>query len=419
VHTPVHNDGFRAYLGWLLVTLIVSVAFVASFNLWVDSYRLFSAFPETERTSRKVRPESNIAAIKLLNGIAARPDAVILGNSRADIGFRPDHRGFWPYQRRVYNLAIPGAGIQRVRDDFRALLERHDVEFALLAVDFQDFVLNSAPVEPPSRTPAVVAEALLRKERLQALFTLTGLADSLKTLRAAHDPYAATLRADGLNPLLDYVPIAARDGYPALFGQRLSETAVNFVRARKGIYPEGANDSAEFAALRDILGLARQHGVRMVVTTYPYHAQYYLLFEELGLWGEFERWKLAVQATVRSANASAQPGPAVALWDFAAFSEPATTRLEDSDERGAGRWYWEAGHFKPSLGDRVLDEVFAPSGGQPPAIGFHATGGSFEAWLGSQRTALRRYAVERPEQLEAATHAVQQAQAATDRRERE
>jgi hypothetical protein len=29
------------------------------------------------------------------------------------------------------------------------------------------------------------------------------------------------------------------------------------------------------------------------------------------------------------------------------------------------RWYWEAGHFKSELGDRMLDRIFGKPGGIP------------------------------------------------------
>jgi hypothetical protein len=378
--------------------MLLSLASTALFNLWVNPYRLFHVFADGPLTKVKVRPDSSIATVKLLNAVAARPSAVIIGNSRADVGFSPDHPGWVRYRGRVYNLAVPGAGIQGVRDQFRMLIECCEVRVALLGVDFQDFVLNAEPVGQPARNNASL-DALLREQRLRALFTETGVVDSVRTLAASGQTYPATLRADGFNPLLDYIPVAARDGYPLMFRQRLDAVTVNFMRSRTGIFPPGADDSGEFAALRDILRLAREHKVDLHVVMYPYHAQYYLLFERLGLWGEFEKWKRAVLTTCYDSRASGETGSRATLWDFSAFSTESTTPVENSGDRGAGRWYWEAGHFKQALGDKVLDQILGTRSTPEPRLGTQLTPENVDSWLQLQARNLRRFAAAHPDQL--------------------
>jgi hypothetical protein len=375
----------RCYLKTFSVVFVGMLVVVALFNYWVDAYRLFDLLPEARITAVKVRPESNIAAIKLLNAVRADPTAVILGNSRADIGFRPGHPAWSSHRGRVYNLAVPGAGIQRVRNDFEVITRSGNVRLAVLALDFQDFVLNAERAGARPTSEPTDLDALLHRERFRALLTLTGLADSLSTLRAARQATVATLDSDGLNPLRDYVAIARHEGYPAMFNQRLSETANAFVRARKGIYPPGEKDSAEFAALRDILRLADERNVELRVLTYPYHAQYLVLFERLGLWPELERWKRAVLETVTDPG---YPNP-VRFWDFTVFSDASLTIVidDDVDPSAAPHWYWEAGHFKPSLGDRVLEQVLGDSS-DSRSIGRELTPTTVDEWLAFQREKL-------------------------------
>lgn len=390
---------FRRYLGWFIAALIVALAMVAIFNLWANPYRLFDVFGESRWNSVKARPESNIASIKLLNAIDARPTAVIIGNSRADIGFRPDHPAWSQHRGHVYNLAVPGVGIQHVRDDFRALLVYDNPEIVLLAVDFQDFVLNAERVGSRSGQPSINTETLRRRERLRALFTLTGLGDSLRTIAASRTPFAATLRSDGFNPLRDYLLIAARDGYHAMFRQRLNETTANFSRARRGILPPGDSDSEEFAALRDILRMARERGVELHVVTYPYHSQYYLMYADLGIWPEFERWKRMLLRTVDDARVAGDGDWKVTLWDFAAISELTTLDVENSADSGAGHWYWEAGHFKTALGDLVLERALNTDKTAVPDFGTELTSTNIDGWLTSQAAALQQHSQDQPAQV--------------------
>lgn len=419
MHQDAHKQhDFRDYLWRFVATLLCTLLAVAAVNLWVDPYRLFGVLGETAVNRVKARPGANIGEIKLLNAVRARPTAVIIGNSRADIGFRPDHPAWRAHAGRVYNMAVPGAGIQRVRDEFRALLEQDPgVTTVVLAVDFQDFVLNATNTGAAPRRPAIDTQSLLLRERLKALFTLAALGDSTRTLLASRDAHAATLQADGLNPLRDYIPIAAREGYPAMFRQRLDETGTNFSRARRGIYPPGASDSDEFAALRDILDMAARHRVTVYVVTYPYHAQYYALYQELGLWPELERWKRDLLRTIDTARARAPGEWRVELWDFAALSSPAVSAVLDTGESGAGQWYWEAGHFKPALGDLVLEAVLSDSVAGSDPVGIQLTAANIDDWLVQQRAELARYATDRPEQWSAVVAALANGRDASKRRD--
>jgi len=390
--SPVAAHG--GYLRTFCVTLALVLTGIALFNFCMDPYSLFAHGFDARWNRIKTRPESNIGAVKLLNAESAQPRALILGNSRADIGFDPGHAAWGAYRGRVYNLAVPGAGIEAARDNFAALLRGGGVEMAVLAVDFQDFVINAGDPLPDGVSRVPDTQELRRKEQLAALFTLGGTLASLGTVHASTAEYPASLRQDGFNPLLDYVPIAKRDGYAVMFQQRLNETAAKYVRGRRGLFPPGAQDSSEFQAFGDVLRLAQEHRVRLVVTTYPYHAQYYLLYRELGLWPAFEQWKrnlvAAVDESVRSAATVAPP----VFCDHAALSGPATTMLEESDASGASHWYWEAGHFKKELGDLVLANLLGRPPGHDRTLGACLDGATIGPWLSEQQRILQGFSAD-------------------------
>ena len=60
---------------------------------------------------------------------------------------------------------------------------------------------------------------------------------------------------------------------------------------------------------------------------------------------------------------SAPAGSDVELWDFSSFSPYADESVPGpGDTVSELRWYWEAGHFKKSLGDRLLTRLFDTRG---------------------------------------------------------
>jgi hypothetical protein len=407
-----YPDGrFHLFLWGFLATLIGVMAAAACLNWRVDPYRLFSAVDPAGPASIKIRPEANVASVKLLNAISAQPDVLILGNSRADVGFDPGNSALSALGARPYNLAVPGQSIIDQTRAFISVVERSPLRVVVVGLDFQDFIINAGASADGDEALAVDPESLRLREQAKALLTMAATRDSFLTLRLPHERYPRTLRADGFNPMLDYVGVAERSGYRVMFAQRLGETAGMYKSARLGLFPAGENDSAEFAAFRRLLRAARGHGVRVVLTTYPYHAQYLVLYRELGLWPEFERWKRLLVRTIEREAMHGHDSPTVELWDFSAYSDYSTLPISRKAEDGAGRWYWEAGHFKKELGDLMLAEMLRPDGSAAPgaSLGVRLTSQSLGSWLAKQRIAADLFARDNPELIRSVRLAIERA----------
>lgn len=396
---PTHPDRrFARYLRGFLAALLAAMAAVASLNLSADPYWLFSLVGAAERATVKIRPEGNVASVKLLNAVAAQPDVLILGNSRADVGFDPANPALAALGTRRYNLAVPGQSIAAQAAAFDALAERSAIRTVVLGIDFQDFVINAAPADDAGESDTPDLDGLRRRERAKALFTMAGTRDSILTLALPQMSYPRTIRADGFNPMLDYRAIAQSSGYQVMFEQRLREAAGMYAGSRLGLFPSGAEDSAEFAALRRILRVARRHQARVIVATYPYHAQYLVLFRQLGLWPEFERWKRLLVETIERESAEGAGSSDIELWDFAAYTRYTTLPIARQPADGAGQWYWEAGHFKSELGDLLLAEMFRPSPAAARAneLGIRLTSHNLAERLAEERSAGDAFARSNP-----------------------
>ena len=114
------------------------------------------------------------------------------------------------------------------------MLQYRTPKLVLVGLDFLDF-----RVDPESRTnfDSTRDRSFGRfRERVSALLTIGALADSLATLKAQYDPYPTSLTEAGFNPMRDYVGIARREGYYAMFRQRDLENANAYVRGSKDVY---------------------------------------------------------------------------------------------------------------------------------------------------------------------------------------
>ena len=314
-----------------------------------------------------------------------RPHALILGNSRAEIGFDPKSPA-WPASTRpVFNLALPGGGINAALDELSQVLTYTQPKLIVVGLDFLDFRID--PAAPADSPPADVDRLRSWRERLSALLSIDALADSIATIKAQRDPYPSSLDVDGFNPMRDYVGIARREGYSSMFRQRDHENAKSYVLGPKTIYRADHLPTSEFRAVERMIEIAHGAGAQLRFVLYPVHAHTLVLFRQAGLWPAFEAWKRELALRVDGAP----PGTDVELWDFSGFSPFAVEDVPPpGDTKREMRWYWEAGHFKSSLGDVVLASLLGSPAVQP-RLGRRLSARDLEEHLQSQRLELAEY----------------------------
>jgi hypothetical protein len=368
------------YLRTLLISVIVLLATVGTFNLLVDPYGLFRVGSVEGFNRIKSQAGQRAGTYKRVAVARMHPNALILGNSRAEIGFDPASSA-WPSSARpVFNLALPGSSIDSALEEFKHVLGFATPTLVVLGLDFLDFRVDPAARYAPE--PKADRKAWLR-ERVTALLSVSALADSLATMKAQRDPYSTSLDDSGFNPMHDYVGIARREGYFAMFRQRDQENARSYAHGGKTIHLADGRPAPEFAALDDFMDIARRHRIQLRLVVYPVHAHTLILFHRAGLWPAFDEWKRELVKRIGA-------GPDVDLWDFSGFSVYSEEAVPPpGDIRSQMRWYWEAGHFKSALGDVILTNIFNSSG--EPAWGRRLTTDNLDDHLRAQQAALYDY----------------------------
>lgn len=381
----------RRYLvvaGSLLAALL---ALVTAFNWFVDPYGLFDSPRIAGVNARKTRADQEVFQFKAAALTRARPRTLVLGNSRAEIGFDPDAAA-WPAAiRPVFNAALPGTGPGAAARMLSIASAQRVPEVVVLGVDFPDFLrapgerevpLERARIGPPER-PGL--ETIGR-----SLVSLDSLRNSILTVATQRSPFATEVMANGFNPLRDYLALVRKEGHDQLFAQKGAEYAVRLRSGPRDVTVPGAQDSPEFAQVREIVRFCRENHVRLRLVVYPYHADVLEIFDRAGVWNAFERWKRLLTALVAEEAAA---GTDVELWDFGTYG-PRTTEVVPGpgDTATSMRFYWEAGHFTPALGEEIIAQIFAGS----PTLGRRLEPGTVEDVIAETRTAQLHFRIEQP-----------------------
>jgi hypothetical protein len=384
----------RYLWAWVLSTLALLVAVVAV-NLVVDPYGLFRIVDVPGLNRIKSQAGERAALFKRTGVERMRPAGLVLGNSRAEIGFDPESPA-WPESARpVFNLALPGAGIAAVADELAQALRSASPRLVVVGLDFLDFRVDPSSDESFTAQPANADPFRELRDRAAALLTLNALADSVATIRAQHQPYATRLTDAGFNPKQDYIGVSRREGYFAMFRQRDQENARAYLLGPKSVFQTGTRPAPAFDAVDNIIALARARGITLRLVLYPYHVHTLMLFQLTGLWPAYEDWKRELVRRVDAARGTMD----VELWDFTGFSPYTAEQVpRPGDTRTELQWYWEAGHFKKSLGDLLVGNVFDAQNRNEP-WGSRLTARNLDEILREQRAARDEYRRERPDDV--------------------
>lgn len=352
----------RYLLAVALSFMAVMAAAVGS-NWLVDPYGMFATPRIAGFNALKPAAGTHSRIAKAYQVEALRPVTVILGNSRPEMGIDPALGCWREDERPVYNLGLPGAGIDMQVAYLRHAVADGRVAQVLIALDFADFLIDtSAPAPTPGAVPPGYAGHLATappmerrlarfEDRFRALVSLDALVDSIGSVLAQSNPDSATLRADGFNPARDYLPIIRAEGQQVLFEQKQASIEAAFARPGQGLLRVADHRNPGLDNLAGLLAELSERGIATTLFINPYHVDYLRALREAGLWSDMDRWKRALAALADST-------PGAVLWDFTTLAALATeAKPAAGDRRTRLAWFWEPSHHTAALGALMLDRM--------------------------------------------------------------
>lgn len=364
------------FLRHFALALMAMLASIAAFTTLMDPYDYWN-IPRIEGVNaRRPAADTHLMWVKARQYPRVRPRTVVAGNSRVQVGFDPASPAWGPQAQPVYNYGLAGRTVPELVGELERAIAAHRPSTLHLGIDLIDFRIPAekwAAYRPAPPPPAPTrADDLARLGPLT--LSLTALGDSLKSLAAQRARDSADITPNGYNALAEYRRLVATEGHAALFEQRNRENYRNYRAGPKAVAWPTPGGSPSWSALARLAATARANNVTLILFTYPYHADILVSLHRAGLLPALldQRARLAAFAATHG----------IAVHDFtvidAATTEPVPT---PGDRRARMRFYWEAGHFKATLGDRMIEAMRAPADGggeaaSPPATGDSARNGA-------------------------------------------
>lgn len=374
--SPAPSLPWSSYLRWMLTTLIVCVTAVGAFNTFIDPLGIFGSKRITGLNATKPYLDHHRELARWQAARRMCSSAGIFGNSRAEIGFDPTHPTFAAHGLIAFNHAIPGSAASSSVQQLDWLQAAGCApKLAIFGVEFVDFLGSTKPgLLGPSKAAPVIDGHVLA----ETTFSITGLRDSLKTIAIQRAHNAATLTERGFNPLDNYITEVENSGHYVLFRQRAEENWRIWNHKPRAIQPADGSPSNDQQAVDAFLSKLALSGGTAHVVIYPYHAEIRLMQARLGIADLFADWKRLIVAT-----AARHPG--IKVWDFSGISPETLEAIPAPGDRQTQlKYYWEAGHFKKALGDKLIARVM----GEDNGFGVELRPDNVEAWLATDRQRL-------------------------------
>jgi hypothetical protein len=338
-----------SYLKFFSLIFISLILTVGAFNWVIDPFGVYQVIKiqgmNTEKTQVMV---GGGRAIKAMGLLEQEYGAAILGTSRANVGIRPNHEVFIPLNG-AYNAALNGSNLYEIEKvlDF-ILSEKKSIQVIVFSLDFLTFSSRrrvNADFEQSLFSEQYFLQQLSRTFSLDGIYySIQTITDNLNQKKANfHQHYTKQGLAKQIFPLPHH----------QLFVNILSR---NFF-VNKNTYAGFCYSEDRLNRFKRLIAKARAQGVMIKFFISPVHAWQLEAIRIMGLFPTFEQWKRDLTA-ILAQDAVAHPKQAIyPLWDFTGYNSVTTEAIPEASEQTM-QWYWESSHFKKTLGDIVLDQLF-------------------------------------------------------------
>lgn len=325
----------------------------AAFNLIVDPFDVARLVSIPGFNANKTRALSDGGRVAIAdNLIRGGYRTVLLGNSRVLRGFP----GRMPWPGGVYNAGMnSGSAFELGR---AAILAGRspNTQCAVIALELEDF--NSIAKVKGSYWISALSDGSRGRALLRQLLGAGTFRNSIETVR------------DNLNgetlPPADLAP-RYENGAPGVPRQRFELMARDSFRYFRAF----TYDPERMRYITTVIDRLTQRGVQVLVLFTPIHAWREEGIFRAGREADYFRMRREALAALapaipRTPRAPCVQGPALQVWDFSGYQGVAVSAPPAPDATSSTRFYFEASHFTPVVGQAVVQRFAGlPTEGGP------------------------------------------------------
>jgi hypothetical protein len=371
-------------------------------NWFINPYGIFHS-PEINGFNKlKTEINTQTRLAKAHQVVTYQPQTIILGSSRADLGFDPDNSD-WEYQP-VYNLGFNGAQVYEMYRYLQHTQNTTHLKSVFLCLDFflPDNTQQTQPDFDEGRlsvnSNGTSNHFYYLHDMVNTLLSFDVIKSSINTVLKQSD--ATTFNID--NGLREET--GKNYNYRQMFNAYEKQYLGNDFPGALGsnVMTTQKYDDNDFYYFRQMLKTMYEYYIQSTIIIPPYHARFKELIYVSGRWSQWEDWKrcLVEINEQEAALANKQPFP---IWDFSSYNAITSESVPAiNDTNTQMQWFWDGVHFKKELGDLILDKVFNKESANielPENFGVSLNSANIENYLAQLRLERDEYSETHPEDI--------------------
>ncbi len=355
------------YLVMLVITVVVVAASAFVANVTVDPYGIYRYVTVPGFNAIKPAAQTQVRLAKAYQLRNAKPEALVLGNSRVETGIDTDLASSF-FNRKIFNVGLPGSSIYEL---FRYLQHAQAISplrHVVVALDIFSFDTARSLVSADYLEERLAVDVdgvrygRLTLNRLRDLrsiyFSVSSIDDMVLTIAHQEKAWASDRTRTGFNPMIEGGYYLAK-GYHDIFFRKSRSYYQRLTRRGLSFAPSEFWNKGSFDYLRSIVDFCRKNGIELRMFIHPYHAHVLEILHRTDHWEKYETWKREIVSILEDDRVRHPDAVAFQLWDFGDYNFITTEEVPKAgDTTTEMRWYWEASHYKSSVGTELTKRMY-------------------------------------------------------------
>ncbi len=331
---------------WLIKTsiiLAILIFVVLGVNYIIDPYGIYYKYEDDIFQFKKITQSEKMRFIKPIIIENIRPKSIVLGTSRAEHGYNPEHEYF---QKPSYNLGLTSASMYETTINLKHAIKQGNLKQVLLVLDYRMF-------NDKNQIQLQDFQYYFDGSRgkYSYLYSLDTFKDSLRTIFKTYKPFflyhfnGRIIHEYEMSKLLKLKSqLLAMNGYEK-----------NYYKLLKKEYIYKDTKKGSFEDFDELLKLCHQNNIKLEIIFGPSHIrQWEALAYYLGD-DTFSNWKRDVVVRVEKIAKEFNKNP-YKIIDFSIYHSLTSEKMP-SNKNETMLHYYDASHYNQKLGNIVLNSL--------------------------------------------------------------
>ncbi len=324
----------RKWIKIVLCLSLFSVLLVGGVNYFVNPYGFYRS---TLLNLSEIRNFNKMNLVKISKVEALKPKSIILGTSRAEFAYNPEH-GF--FLKPSFNFATAGSSLYENKRNLEWAILQGNLKQVLLVADYRMFIsLKMKQIDD-------FDDYFDRLYKYIFLLNLDTLNDSLRKI--INRPYINSYLENGQRNEKFYKKnILERGGSLSIIKRQYTEAFKGYNKEYK--YQDTSLDS--FNDFKEIIEQCYINDIELTIVFGPNHVDLWESLDSVLGFENWLKWKKDLFYLMEAVAYKFKQKP-FRINDFSIYN-----KYTQEHKTNNMQFHWELVHYKKSLGDKVLDSL--------------------------------------------------------------